>query len=240
MSGFLFILFSLMTLLIFVLYEKQLQFPVLNVRLFWENKVFGFSTTAALINYSSTFAISFLLSLYLQYLKGLSAQQAGLMLIAQPIAMTVLSPLAGRWSDKTDARKLATLGMAIIVVGLLLMLFLTPATPNWIIIAISVLMGIGFGIFSSPNMNVIMGSVEKKYLGLASATTNTMRLTGQAISMGITTMVISLCVGKVKITPDVFPQFMKSIHITFIILAVLCCLGVYTSWTGTKQKTAEE
>ncbi len=234
-SGFLFIMFSLIALVLFVLYEKKQQFPVLNVRLFWENKVFGFASIAALINYSATFAISFLLSLYLQYLKGLSAQQAGLVLIAQPIAQTILSPLAGHWSDKTDARNLATLGMAIIVIGLLLMFFLTPATPNWAIISISILLGIGFGVFSSPNMNVIMGSVEKKYLGLASATTSTMRLTGQSFSMGITTMVISLCVGKAKITPDVFPQFMQSIHITFIILAILCCLGVYTSWTGTKQ-----
>ena len=115
------------------------------------------------------------------------------------------------------------------------MLFLTPATPNFAIVAISILLGIGFAVFSSPNMNVIMGSVEKKYLGLASATTNTMRLTGQAFSMGITTMMISICVGKAKITPDVFPQFMNSIHITFIILAVLCTIGVFASWRGTKQ-----
>jgi MFS family permease len=125
--------------------------------------------------------------------------------------------------------------MAIIVLGLLLMLFIVPSTPVWIIIAISVLLGIGFGVFSSPNMNVIMGSVEKKYIGLASATTNTMRLTGQAISMGITTMMISICVGSAKITPDVFPQFMNSIHITFIILAVMCSIGVFASWRGTKQ-----
>lgn len=234
--GFLCITAGAISFAIFILYEKKLEFPVLNVRLFTENKVFGFASSAALINYSSTFAISFLLSLYLQYVKGFSAQQAGLVLIAQPIAMTVLSPISGRLSDKIDARNLATLGMSIIVIGLLLMFFLTPATPIWFIIAISVVLGIGFGIFSSPNMNVIMGSVEKKYIGMASATTNTMRLTGQAFSMGITTMVISLCVGKARITTDVLPQFMKSIHITFIILAVLCCIGVYTSWTGKQQK----
>lgn len=234
--GFFCIGVGLIAFVVFVLYEKKQEFPVLNVRLFWENKVFGFASMAALINYSSTFAISFLLSLYLQYLKGLSPQHAGLVLIAQPIAMTILSPLSGRLSDKIDARNLATLGMAIIVMGLLLMMFLTAATPIWFIIVISVILGIGFGIFSSPNMNVIMGSVEKKYIGLASATTNTMRLTGQAFSMGITTMVISLCVGKAKITPDVLPQFMQSIHITFIILAVLCCVGVYASWTGKQQK----
>ena len=234
--GFFLIGAGLLAFIVFILFEKKQEFPVLNVRLFWENKVFGFASSAALINYSSTFAISFLMSMYLQYLKGLTPQHAGLVLIAQPIAMTILSPLSGRMSDKIDARNLATLGMAIIVVGLVLLFFLTPSTPIWAIVIISIIMGIGFGVFSSPNMNVIMGSVEKKYIGLASATTNTMRLTGQAFSMGITTMVISLCVGKAKITPDVLPQFMKSIHITFIILAILCCIGVYTSWIGKQQK----
>ena len=147
---------------------------------------------------------------------------------------TIISPLAGRWSDKVDARKLATLGMSLIVVGLLFMLLLNSTTSLLTIILISIVLGTGFGIFSSPNMNVIMGSVDKKFIGLASATTNTMRLTGQAISMGITMMVISIFVGKVKISPDVLPQFMESIHVTFIILAILCGIGVYTSWTGVK------
>jgi EmrB/QacA subfamily drug resistance transporter len=237
LHGFIFVILGLVSLTWFVFYEKDLASPLLNVRLFWENKVFGFASSAALINYSSTFAITFLLSLYLQYIRGFSAQHAGIILMVQPIAMAVLSPIIGRLSDKVDARNLATLGMAIIVVGLCLMFFLTSDTPIWALVSIMFLLGIGFGVFSSPNMNVIMGSVEKKYIGLASATTNTMRLTGQAFSMGITTMVISIFVGKAKITPDNYPQFMNSIHVTFIILALLCALGVFTSWRGKQQKT---
>jgi MFS family permease len=235
--GFALILIGIIAMIIFVQFEKKLIHPILYVRMFWENKIFGLSSSAALINYSATFAISFLLSLYLQYVKGFDARHTGFILIVQPIAMAVLSPLAGRWSDKIDARKLATLGMAIIVLGLALMFFLTPTTPVIAVILISILLGTGFGIFSSPNMNVIMSSVEKKYLGMASATTNTMRLAGQSFSMGITMMVISIFVGKVKISHEVIPQFMKSIHVTFIILAILCLVGVYASWTGTKQKS---
>jgi len=234
--GFLYIISGLTALIVFIFFEKNLQFPVIRVQLFLENKIFGLSSTAALINYAATFSISFLLSLYLQYIKGFSPQHAGFILIAQPVAQAILSPIAGRWSDKTDARILATTGMGILVTGLILMFFLNPLTPIRIIVALAVLLGIGFGLFSSPNMNVIMGSVEKKYLGLASAITNTMRLTGQSFSMGITMMVISLCVGKIKISHEVLPQFMKSIHITFIILAVLCCFGVYASWSGIKIK----
>lgn len=221
-------------LVIFIYYEKRIQFPVMHVRLFRENKVFGFASSAALINYAATYAISFLLSLYLQFIKGFNAQHAGFILIIQPIVQALISPLAGRWSDKTDARYLATSGMAIIVAGLLMMLLLNPSTSVTLIIVISIIMGMGFGLFSSPNVNVIMGSVEKKHLGLASATTNTMRLAGQAISMGITMMVISMIVGKVKITRDILPQFMSAMHVIFIIMAAICCLAVYTSWNGSK------
>lgn len=230
------IVIGLILLIVFVHYEKKIPFPVMHVRLFQENKVFGFASSASLINYAATFAITFILSLYLQYIKGFNSQYAGFILIIQPLVMAVISPLAGRWSDKTDARYLATVGMGIIVIGLLLMLFLNQNTSLPLIITISVVMGIGFGLFSSPNINVIMGSVEKKYLGMASATTNTMRLAGQALSMGLTMMVISMVVGRVKITPDVHPQFMSALHTIFIIMAALCCLAVYTSWHGTQVK----
>jgi EmrB/QacA subfamily drug resistance transporter len=236
LASFGLVFLGILLLVIFVIYEKNISFPVLAVRLFWENKVFGFASSASLINYAATYAISFLLSLYLQYIKGFEAQKAGLILIIQPIVQAVISPLTGRWSDKTDARYLATAGMAVIVIGLLMMLLLTPSTSVILIIFILAIVGIGFGLFSSPNVNVIMGSIEKKHLGMASATTNTMRLAGQAISMGITMMIISMIVGKVKITPDVLPQFMTAIHTIFIIMALLCCLAVYTSWNGTQVR----
>lgn len=235
-TGILFIVAGLIFLVMFVLYEKKISFPVMHVRLFWENKVFGFASSASLINYAATYAITFILSLYLQYIRGFSSRDAGMILIIQPLVMAVVSPLAGRWSDKTDARYLATAGMVIIVGGLLLMLLLNPSTSLPLIIAISIILGLGFGLFSSPNINAIMGSIEKKHLGMASATTNTMRLAGQAMSMGITMMIISMVVGKVKITPDVLPQFMAALHTIFIVMAALCCLAVYTSWNGTQVK----
>lgn len=234
LEGILFLIGGLVLFAGFVLFENRQKYPVLNVKLFWENKIFGLASVSALINYSATFAISFLLSLYLQYIKGFTVQHAGMILIVQPAVQTLFSPLAGRWSDKVDARKLATLGMLLLVMGLLCMLFLNRTTSLFTIIGILMILGSGFGIFSAPNMNVIMGSVDKRFIGLASATTNTMRLTGQAISMGITMMVISIFVGKVKISADVLPQFMHSVHVTFIILAILCAIGVFISWNGVK------
>ena len=227
--GFSLVAAGMATFVLFVYYEKKQSAPVFNMNMFLANRVFRMSSFAALINYAATFAIGFMLSLYLQYIKGFDAQKAGLVLVIQPVVQTIVSPLAGKWSDKVNASNIATFGMAIIVACLLSMLFLTPGTPLAMLIAILVVMGTGFALFSSPNVNVIMGSVEKRFIGMASATTGTMRLTGQSISMGITMMMISIFVGKTRITTDIYPLFMKCLHYTFGIFVALCTLGVYTS-----------
>ena len=119
--------------------------------------------------------------------------------------------------------------MSIIAIGLIGMIFLTPGTSIIYIIVLIALLGFGFGMFASPNSNIIMSSVDKKYYGQASATIGTMRLTGQAFSMGIAMMAISLHVGNRIITPELYPQFMQSFRISFEICAVLCLIGAYTS-----------
>jgi EmrB/QacA subfamily drug resistance transporter len=227
---------GIIALFIFVYYEKKQAFPMFDMNMFLSNRVFRMSSFAALINYAATFGVSFLLSLYLQYVKGFDPQKAGWILLAQPAAMMLLSPVAGKWSDKIDASKIATLGMAIITVCLLMLLFITPLTPVYLIVIVLLVLGSGFALFSSPNMNVIMSSVEKRYIGTASATAGTMRLVGQAINMGITMMMISVFIGKTQITMDVYPQLMKCLHYTFVIFMILCCFGVYFSMVR-KEKT---
>ena len=146
------------------------------MRLFANNRTFTFSNLAALIHYSAVFAVSFLLSLYLQYVKGLTPQQAGLVLIFQPVVQFLFSPAAGRLSDRVEPRILASAGMMLTATGLFLLVFLSPATPLWAIVADLILLGFGYALFSSPNMNAIMGSVERKSYGVASGMLATMRL----------------------------------------------------------------
>lgn len=216
-------------LVVFVYYERRCAAPVMNLALFSRNRVFALSSLAALINYAATSAVGFMLSLYLQYIRGCDARGAGLILIAQACMMTASALVSGRLSDRFPAARLATLGMAVIVGGLAGLVFLTPATPLALVVVWLVLLGAGFGMFSSPNTNVIMSAVDKKDYGQASATTGTMRLTGQAMSMGIAGMVIALNIGNRKITPELHPEFMTSLRVTFIIFAVLCAIGVYAS-----------
>jgi MFS family permease len=236
--GFIFIGTGIVVLLLFTFYEKKQEFPVFNIRVFLENRVFRLSSLSALINYSATFAISFMLSLYLQYVRGLSPRDAGLILIIQSIVMAFVSLKSGRLSDKMSATFLATLGMGIIAVGLLGLCFISETTSYYFLGVVLFLLGLGFGIFSSPNTNIIMSSVEKQYYGLASATMGTMRLTGQAFSMGIAIMAISITIGNVELSPAVHTQLMRSMRITFIICLVLCLFGVYASSVREKKKNS--
>lgn len=230
LMGFILIVAGVMLFVYFINYEKKKTAPVLNVKLFFTNRLFTYSSFAALINYAVTFPISFFLSLYLQEVQGVEVQYAGLILIVQPIIQAVLSPFAGRLSDQLHSHYLASAGMAFISLALLLIaVFISPSSSIGFIVCVLVLLGIGFAAFSSPNTNTIMGSVEKKDYSMASATTGTMRLTGQAFSMGITTMILSLFLGKQMMSIAVIDQFMGAMRVAFILFAALSSLGIYAS-----------
>jgi EmrB/QacA subfamily drug resistance transporter len=213
----------------FSAWENRVENPVLNLGLFRRNRVFAFSNLAALINYSATAAVGFLLSLYLQYIKGLSPEGAGLILVAQPIMQAIFSPMAGRLSDRVESRVVASAGMGLTALGLVLLIFLGPGTPLPYIVASLMLLGLGFGLFSSPNTNAVMSSVERKLYGVASATLGTMRLTGQMLSLGIAMLLFALFIGRVEITPQYYFAFLASVRTAFVIFAALCFAGIFAS-----------
>ena len=229
-AGFALIAISILLLWLFVRHESNEMYPVFNISLITKNRIFRMSSAAALINYAATFPIGFLISLYLQEVKELNAQNAGLVLIVQPVIQSALSPFAGKLSDKIQPRYIASSGMALITIVLLVIsFFISPDSSLVMLMIMLCLLGVGFALFSSPNTNAIMGSVDKKNYSMASATNGTVRLVGQAFSMGITTMIISLVIGNQAITPAVSAGLISVIHITFIIFAAICAFGVYTS-----------
>jgi EmrB/QacA subfamily drug resistance transporter len=216
-------------LALFICFEKRATSPVLDMRLMTGNRQFAFSNLAAFIHYSATFALTFLLSIYLQEIKGMSPEGAGLVLVSQPVVMMVFSPLAGRLSDRVEPRILASLGMGATCLGLLPLVFLSEDAPLWHILPPLLLIGLGFAFFSSPNTNSIMSSVDRGKQGLASGMISTMRLTGQAGSMGIVLALFAWFLGSSPIAPPVFPQFMQSMRTGFAVYTVLCALGVAAS-----------
>jgi MFS family permease len=210
-------------------WERRVDYAVLNTSLFRGNRVFAFSNLAALVNYSSTSAVGFLMSLYLQYVKGLSSVQAGLVLIAQPAVMCLLSPFAGRLSDRIESRTVASIGMGVTVVALVAFATLDAASGVPRVVAALAVLGFGLGLFSSPNTNAIMGSVERRSYGVASATLGTARLVGQMLSMGVAMLVLSVVVGRVQIEPSCYPQFIAASRSIFGIFAALSFAGIFAS-----------
>ena len=228
-SGFALIAAALIGTAAFVLWEIKAKSPLLNMDLFFHNVAFALSNLAALINYSATFAVTFLMSLYLQYIKGFTPQHAGMILISQPVVMALFSPVAGRLSDKIEPRIVASLGMGFTAGGLFLFTFIGRDTHLGFIVTGLMLLGFGFALFSSPNTNAVMSSIEKKFYGVGSATLGTMRLTGQMMSMGIAMLIFSLLIGGARITPEYYPLFLTSVRTAFIIFSALCFGGIFAS-----------
>lgn len=224
-----FTILGCLSLAFFIRWEVQITNPILNISLFLKNRMFAFSNLSALINYSAIFAVTFFLSLYLQMIKRLKPYEAGLILVAQPVIQAILSPLTGKLSDKIQSWFLASIGMAICAAGLVPLINLTKETPIINILYYLLILGFGFAIFSSPNTNAVMSSVDKEYLGVASATIATMRIVGQVISMAIALLLFSFIIGKVQVTPRNTEKFLKVMHYGFIIFASLCTFGVFTS-----------
>jgi EmrB/QacA subfamily drug resistance transporter len=223
------ICFGLLCLVLFIFQQLKHPFPLLDIRLFLDNKVFAFSNLAALINYCATFVVTFLLSLYLQHIKMLTPFQTGLILVAAPAIQALFSSFAGRLSDRFEPQIIASIGMALNVIGLIPLIFIhNDTTINYIVFCL-ILLGLGFALFSSPNVNAIMSSVENKFYGVASATIATMRLTGQMFSMGITMLVFAVILGSQPISEANNPLLLKSTQIIFAILSVICCGGIFAS-----------
>jgi len=227
--AFFLIALGLLGIAIFVVFELRISNPVMDINLFRYNTVFAFSNLAAMINYAATFAVGFLLSLYLQRLKDLSPQEAGLVLVSQPIIQAIFSPMAGRLSDKTEPRTVASLGMALTLIGLVMLFFLDFDSSIRYIILCLIVLGFGFALFSSPNTNAIMSSVQRQFFGVAGAMVSTMRQVGMMFSMGIVMMILALLLGNSPITVENQQQFMASIKIAFAVFAVMCFGGIFAS-----------
>lgn len=216
----------------FVWWEMRVNSPVLDMSLFKNSRAFTLSNLAALINYSATYAVTFLMSFYLQYrpINPFGAQDAGLIMVAMPAVQAILSPLTGRLSDRIEPRLIASAGMVLNTVGLTLFIFLNEETSLKLIIGNLTLIGFGFALFVSPNTNAVMSSAPKTAYGVASATLATMRQVGMVLSMGIAILMFTLYnIADVQITPEYYPLFQQSMKTSFIVFAVLCFAGIFAS-----------
>jgi EmrB/QacA subfamily drug resistance transporter len=220
---------GVLTTISFFWWESHSKNPLVNMNMFRNNRGYTFSNLAALVNYSGTWAISFLMSLYLQYIKEFDPQMAGIILITSPAVQAIFSPVFGRLSDRVEPRILASIGMAVTAAGIGLLAFITRETSIPYIIISLVIVGFGFALFSSPNTNAIMSSADRQFYGVASATLATSRQLGMMVSMAIVWVVFAVVIGRVEITPEYHNAFIRSTRIALMISALLCVTAILFS-----------
>lgn len=215
--------------IIFVSHEMKSADPVVDIRLFRENKGYAFSNLSAMLNYGATFAISYLISIYLQVVMGYSSQTAGLIMIFQPLIMALLSPVAGRLSDRFSPFRMSSLGMALCAAGTFMFIFTGLQTHLVFIIAALVVTGLGFAMFSSPNTNAVMSCVEKEDYGVASSILATMRSIGHTFSMVIVTITVTVLASDMALADVPADVLIKVIRVSFIVFMAICIAGVFIS-----------
>ena len=225
----------LITVALFVSHSLKHSFPIWNLRIFRNNKMLTKSCLASYMMYSATYSNVVILSLYLQDLKQLSASQAGLIMSLQPATMAILSSVSGKLSDVIEPRLLATLGMLIASCSLFALSILASSDVSMYFIAVLVLVGIGFSLFSSPNTNAIMSSVARENYGLAASTAASTRNLGQLSSIFLVSFSMSFIVGDQLITREIFPSLLEAIELSFLIAGSLCMLGAILSATRGKM-----
>ena len=237
-SGLFVVLFTigLIGFVIFFIWESRAKSPILNVPLLKSNLTFSLSTLCMLINYAASFGVTFYFSLYLQQIKGVSPQYAGMILVIQPFLMAVLSPVAGILADKVHPGKLTTLGMMLCTFALGICATITADTSIETLMLILVILGFGFAFFSSPNLTTVMNSVEPKHYGIAASLSATMRTLGMLTAMASISFMLSLFMNgaSASAAPD---AYMSSMQTGFTIFTVISLIGVFCSIASARAQT---
>jgi MFS family permease len=232
---------GMLSLLFFAFVEKRFaKQPLVDVRLFTENRAFAFSNLTALLHYLASYGVGFLMSLYLQLILRLDPYQAGLVMLSQPFLMAVVSPFSGHLSDRIEPRLLSSLGLAVMTAAILVLSGVSNETTISTIVLTLFVLGFGYGLFSSPNTNAVMGSVPKESLGLASGVLATMRFLGQSLSLVLVTFVLTssvsadiLIVGREQLNVPL-NEFLFGVRGALQICAVISAAATIVSMTRGK------
>ena len=229
-NGFTLLLLSCCFAYLFFYHQSRIEQPLVRIAALRANKVFSYSLVSAFLLYSATFPITFLLSLYLQYIKGISPAAAGQFLIVQAVIMAFLAPMTGRLSDRYEPRLLTSFGCLCVAVGFALLMRIGFDTPNSYVVISQVLFGIGFGFFTTPNNNAALGSLKTAGLGIASAILNLSRTLGNMIGMGVVMMIIAIRMGDEVIAPDNYEQLLTSIRMVLTLSFCYALIAAFFSF----------
>ncbi|MGN1157717.1 MAG: MFS transporter [Agathobacter sp.] len=234
--GWLILVIGLAIGVAFVCLEMKVENPVVRITMFTKCRAFTFSNFAALLNYASTYAISYLMSIYLQVVKGYESQVAGIIMVSMPIVQAIFTPYMGKLSDRVKPHKMASLGMGICAVGLVLLACVGEQTSLSFVIVALFICGFSFAVFSSPNTNAILSLVKKEEYAIANSILSTMRTVGQSLSMAIVTIIVGMTLGNIALEHSAPADLVKTMHVMFVICVVMCVAGVFLSLQRRKEK----
>ncbi|MEP7706038.1 MFS transporter [Paraglaciecola sp. 25GB23A] len=238
--GFVLLAIALASMVLFVFQQSRHTEPLIRVQMFLESRVFSMSLTTSLLMYASVYPLTFLLSLYLQYVKGFSPAHAGQIILLQALSMAIMAPLAGRLSDRVQPRIIASVGCAIVALGFIILSQIGIETTASYIGASLLLIGVGFGLFSTPNNNAIMGAVNSRELGVASASMNLARTIGNLVGMSLVNLLVHIFLGDAHITEQQYPALLHTISLSLYI-SVFCVVlaSFFSAFRGRKAKSEQ-
>lgn len=216
---------SVLLLCAFVIIEHRVAHPMLDLSLF-SNRLFLAAAISAVLNYICLFTILFALPFYLITGRGLGSEQAGLLLIAQPLVMAIVAPISGTLSDRFGSRLLAAFGMTILAVGLWKLSGLSPQSALPEVPLTICVTGLGIGLFTSPNNNAMMGAAPPNRQGIASATLATARSIGMVLGVALPSAILATVMSHSQGNPT---GLFLGIKASFWVAAAIALVGALTS-----------
>ncbi len=213
----------------FGVHARRTSQPLVQWDVLARNRAFLLSNLVVLLAYTATFAVSFLLSVYLQIVYGLRPRDAGLVLVVQPVVQAIGSPFAGRWSDRWSPGHVASIGLVIVTIGLAVLTTLQADTPIGVVLLGMICVGAGFALFSAPNTHAIVRSVSVQDYGIATGILGTMRVLGQSLSMVTVTLVMALYMGGGPLNAEQIAPLLRALHRIFGWFVMISAAGVLVS-----------
>lgn len=216
--------------ILFLYFESNPKTQLIGLKIF-KNRVFSLSAGAMLMVFIALASVTVLIPFFLEKIWGLQPQEVGLYLMIIPVCILFVAPLAGYLSDKVQARIITTIGIAIMTVGLYLTRELHADSTSFEVIRVLILIGIGMGLFSTPNTSSIMGSVDKEQLGTASGINATIRTLGIAFGVSIAISIFEYFRSHaVKEGMGVDEAFMFGYHTVYKYIIYIVLAAVIVSW----------
>ncbi len=218
---------AIVVLGVFITIERRVTAPMLDLTLF-QRRMFLMSVASAVLNYVCVYTVLFLLPFYLEQGRGLSPLEAGLILTAQPIVMAISAPLSGSLSDRIGARWLGVFGMAVLAIGLAAMSRLTLHSPTSDVALTLAIVGLGTGVFISPNSSALMGSAPHHRQGIAAGVLATARSVGMVLGVGVAGAVFTTVQAQSQAL-GASMAIVNGVTTSFVVAGGVASLGVVTT-----------